>query len=43
MPANVTHMEATIKTHTPSLLTQTKFLTSTRIFKAENDRDIVKA
>jgi hypothetical protein len=35
MPANVTHM--------PSLLTQTKFLTSNRIFKAESDRDIVKA
>lgn len=40
---NKTHMEAAIKTHTPSLLTQTKFLTSARIFKTENDRDIVKA
>jgi len=38
-----THMEAAVKTHTPGLLTQTKFLTSTRIFKAESDRDIVKA
>ena len=40
---NKRHMEAAVKTHTPSLLTQTKFLTSTRIFKAESDRDIVKA
>ena len=38
-----THMEAAVKTHTPGLLTQTKFLTSNRIFKAESDRDIVKA
>jgi hypothetical protein len=40
---NKRHMEAAVKTHTPGLLTQTKFLTSTRIFKAESDRDIVKA
>ena len=40
---NKTHMEATVKTHTPGLLTQTKFLTSTRIFKTENDQDLVKA
>jgi Zinc dependent phospholipase C len=37
------YMEAAIKTHTPALLTQTKFLTANRIFRAENDRDILKA
>ncbi len=42
MPANVTHMQAAIKTHTPGPLTQTNFLTSNRIFRAQSNRAIVK-
>jgi len=36
-------MAATIKTHASGLLTKTKFVTSTRIFKTESDRDLLKA
>jgi len=40
---NKSTMEVAIKTHTARLLTKTKFLTTNRIFKTINDRDIVKA
>jgi len=40
---NKRHMEAAVKTHTPSLLTQTKLLTATAILKAKSDKDILKA
>ncbi|UCC96370.1 MAG: zinc dependent phospholipase C family protein [Phycisphaerales bacterium] len=40
---NKRHMVAAVKTHTPGLLTQTKLLTSTRIFKAASDKDLLKA
>jgi len=40
---NKTSMEAAIKTHTSGLLTKTRFITTNRIFKTRNDRDIVKA
>jgi hypothetical protein len=36
-------METAVKTHTPNLLARTKFVTSNRIFKAVNNKDIVKA
>jgi hypothetical protein len=36
-------MEEVVKAHIPDLLPKTKFLTSSRIFELENDRDIVKA
>lgn len=37
------NMTIAIKTQVLDLLTKTKFLTSTRIFKAKDDKDIVKA
>jgi len=40
---NKTNMTAAIKTHTPGLLTKTKFVTPIRIFKAKHDKDILKA
>jgi len=40
---NKRNMTAAIKTHTSSLLTQTKFVTPTRIFKAESNKDLLKA
>ena len=40
---NKSNMAATIKTHASGLLTKTKFVTSTRIFKSESDRDLLKA
>jgi hypothetical protein len=40
---NKSNMTAAIKTHASSLLTKTKFVTSTRIFKTESDRDLLKA
>jgi len=40
---NKSNMAATIKTHASGLLTKTKFFTSTRIFKTESDRDLLKA
>ena len=40
---NKSTMEVAIKTHTARLLTKTKFITTNRIFKTSNDRDIVKA
>jgi hypothetical protein len=40
---NKRHMETAVKTHTAGLLTQTEFLTSSRIFKTESDGEIVKA
>jgi len=40
---NKSNMAATIKTHASGLLTKTKFVTSTRIFKTESDRDLLKA
>ena len=40
---NKRHMETAVKTHTPGLLTQTEFLTSSRIFKTQSDAEIVKA
>jgi hypothetical protein len=41
--SNKRSMTATIKTHTSGLLTKTKFVTPTRIFKTESDRDLLKA
>jgi len=41
--SNKRSMTATIKTHTSGLLTKTKFVTPTRIFKAESDRDLLQA
>jgi hypothetical protein len=40
---NKSNMAATIKTHASALLTKTKFVTSTRIFKTKSDRDLLKA
>ncbi len=40
---NKRNMTASIKTHASGLLTKTKFITSTRIFKTESDRDLLKA
>jgi hypothetical protein len=40
---NKSSMEAAVRTHTAGLLAKTKFITVNRIFKAGNDRDIVKA
>ncbi len=40
---NKRNMTAAIKTHASGLLTKTKFVTSTRIFKTESDRDLLKA
>jgi len=40
---NKSNMATTIKTHASGLLTKTKFVTSTRIFKTESDRDLLKA
>jgi len=40
---NKSNMAAAIKTHASGLLTKTKFVTSTRIFKTESDRDLLKA
>jgi hypothetical protein len=40
---NKRNMTAAIRTHTSGLLTKTKFVTSTRIFKTESDRDLLKA
>jgi len=40
---NKTSMEAATKTHTSGMLTKTRFITTNRIFKARNDRDIVIA
>ena len=40
---NKSNMATTIKTHASGLLTKTKFFTSTRIFKTESDRDLLKA
>jgi hypothetical protein len=39
---NKRNMTASIKTHASGLLTKTKFITSTRIFKTESDRDLLK-
>ena len=39
---NKSNMAATIKTHASGLLTKTKFVTSTRIFKSKSDRDLLK-
>jgi len=36
-------MEEAVKAHIPELLPKTKFLTTSRIFELENDRDIVNA
>jgi len=40
---NKRNMTAAIKTHTSGLLAKTKFVTTTRIFKTESDRDVLKA
>ena len=40
---NKRNMTAAIKTHTSGLLTKTKFITPTRIFKTESDRDLLQA
>ncbi len=40
---NKSNMAATIKTHASGLLTKTKLVTSSRIFKSESDRDLLKA
>jgi len=40
---NKSNMTAAIKTHASGLLTKTKFVTSSRIFKTENDKDLLKA
>ena len=40
---NKRNMTAAIKTHASGLLTKTKFITPTRIFKTESDRDLLKA
>ena len=40
---NKRNMTASIKTHASGLLTKTKFITPTRIFKTESDRDLLKA
>jgi len=40
---NKSNMTAAIKTHSSGLLTKTKFVTSTRIFKAKSDRELLKA
>lgn len=37
------NMEAAVKTHASGLLTKTKFLTSSRIFKSASDRDVLRA
>jgi len=39
---NKRSMETTVKTHTSGLLTKTKFITTSRIFKTKSDRDILK-
>ena len=39
---NKQSMEAAIKTHTPGLLAKTTFITSNRIFKTGNNRDVIK-
>lgn len=40
---NKNNMEAAVKTHASGLLTKTKFLTSSRIFKSKSDRDVLRA
>ena len=40
---NKRNMTAAIKTHTSGLLTKTKFVTPTRIFKTESDKDLLQA
>ncbi len=40
---NKKNMEAAVKTHTSGLLTKTKLLTSSRIFKSKSDRDVLRA
>jgi hypothetical protein len=40
---NKRNMTAAIKTHTSGLLTKTKFVTPTSIFKTESDRDLLQA
>lgn len=40
---NKSNMTAAIKTHASGLLTKTKFVTPTRIFKAESDKDLLRA
>jgi len=40
---NKRNMTAAIKTHAAGLLTKTKFITPTRIFKTESDRDLLQA
>jgi len=40
---NKSTMETTVRTHTAKLLTKTKFLTTNHIFKAESEKDIIKA
>ena len=40
---NKRNMTASIKTHASGLLTKTKFITPTRVFKTESDRDLLKA
>jgi EAL domain-containing protein (putative c-di-GMP-specific phosphodiesterase class I) len=40
---NKSNMAAAIKTHASGLLTKTKFVTSTRIFKTESGKDLLKA
>jgi len=40
---NKSDMEAAVKKHASGLLTKTRFLTSSRIFNAKSDRDVVMA
>jgi hypothetical protein len=40
---NKRNMTAAINTHTSGLLTKTKFVTPTRIFKTESNRDLLQA
>lgn len=40
---NKSSMTAVIRTHASGLLTKTKFVTPTRIFKIESDKDLLKA
>jgi len=40
---NKSTMDTAFRTHTSELLAKTKFITTNRIFKSGNDRDIVKA
>ena len=40
---NKKNMESAVKTHASALLTKTKLLTSSRIFKAMSDRDVLRA